>query len=160
LPELVWHFVNLYARETQRRITKLDPAMMDMFAKYHWPGNVRQLRNVVLTSLILGIGETLALADVSWLFDELQPLPQQNQTYQVIEPAFQPSAPDLGGIPLEHVEQQAILDTLRQTAGNQTKAAKILGISDRTLRDKIRRYRQSATGGRKVGSQQEALQPA
>ncbi|MHC4424392.1 MAG: sigma 54-interacting transcriptional regulator, partial [Planctomycetota bacterium] len=59
LPDLVWHFVNLYVREVQRRITKLDSAMMDIFAKYHWPGNVRQLRNVVLTSLIFGVGQTL-----------------------------------------------------------------------------------------------------
>ncbi len=48
---------------------------------------------------------------------------------------------NLGGIPLEQIEQKAIIDTLRQTAGNQAKAAKALGISDRTLRDKIRRYR-------------------
>ena len=42
LPELVWHFVNLYAREAQRHIVRLDPAMMDIFAEYAWPGNVRQ----------------------------------------------------------------------------------------------------------------------
>ena len=48
----------------------------------------------------------------------------------------------LGGIPLEELERQAILETLRQTSGNQTKAAKVLGISDRTLREKMRRYRQ------------------
>jgi len=132
LTDLVWHFVNLYARETQRHITKLDPAMMNIFAKYHWPGNVRQLRNVVLTSLILGIGSTLSLADVSWLFDELQPLPE------ITNPNDNAT---LAGIPLEKIEKRAILDTLRQTAGNQTKAAKVLGISDRTLRDKIRRYR-------------------
>ena len=47
----------------------------------------------------------------------------------------------MGGIPLEELERQAILETLRQTAGNQTKAAKVLGISDRTLREKMRRYR-------------------
>ena len=142
LSELVWHFVNLYAREAQRRITKLDPAMMDILARYHWPGNVRQLRNVVLTSLILGTGQMLSLADVSWLFDELQPLPQQNQTYETVEPTRRPPARGLGGVPLEQVEQQAILDTLRQTAGNRARAAKVLGISDRTLRDKLRRYRQ------------------
>jgi len=51
----------------------------------------------------------------------------------------------LGGIALEELERRAILDTLRQTAGNRTQAAKALGISDRTLRDKIRRYAQSAT---------------
>ena len=173
LPEFVWHFVNLYARETQRRITKLDPAMMDIFAKYHWPGNVRQLRNVVLTSLILGVGETLSLADVSWLFDELQPLPQQDSSCVVRDASCAKPAqydmrntqydPGLGGIPLELVERQAILDTLRQTAGNQTKAAKVLGISDRTLRDKMRRYRSACGGAQtdaKRGSQQESLQPA
>jgi DNA-binding NtrC family response regulator len=161
LYDLVWYFVNLYAREVQRHITKLDPTMMDIFAKYHWPGNVRQLRNVVRTSLILGIGEILSLADVSWLFDELQPLPQERNgnflasksTKAVLDsfglegnnnseiPSNTASFSDLGGVPLEHVERRAILDTLRQTGGNKTKAAKVLGISDRTLRDRIHRYR-------------------
>ena len=139
LEDLVWHFVNLYARQARRRITKLDPAMMDIFAKYHWPGNVRQLRNVVLTSLILGVGPTLSLADVSWLFDELQPLPQENK---VSIDSSQLPVCGLVGFPLEQIEKQAILDTLRHTSGNQTRAAKVLGISDRTLRGKIRRYRQ------------------
>jgi DNA-binding NtrC family response regulator len=150
LPELVWHFVNLYAREAQRRITRLDPAMMEIFAEYSWPGNIRQLRNVVLTSLILGAGSTLSLADVSWLFDELQPLTQPGPV-RALDPAVHPalpadpnpeSAPGVGGIPLADLERQAILETLRQTSGNQTKAAKVLGISDRTLREKVRRYRQ------------------
>jgi len=150
LYDLVWYFVNLYTREVQRRITRLDPAMMDIFAKYHWPGNVRQLRNVVRTSLILGVGQTLSLADVSWLFDELQPLPQESPSSVVRRPSSveqearderRGTKTDLGGVSLEQVERRAILDTLRQTGGNQTKAAKVLGISDRTLRDRIHRYR-------------------
>lgn len=146
LPDLVWHFINLHARETQRTITNLDPTMMGLFEKYHWPGNVRQLRNVVLTSLVLGLGKTLSLADVSWLFDELHPLPQEKPSDLVEQlkstDHTRAATPGLGGVPLEQIERQAILDTLNQTAGNQTKAAKVLGISDRTLRDKIRRYRQ------------------
>jgi DNA-binding NtrC family response regulator len=145
----VWYFVNLYAREVQRHIIKLDSAMMDIFSKYHWPGNVRQLRNVVRTSLILGVGQTLSLADVSWLFDELQPLAQQqcsdynSSCIERIQSGPKNTQYDsgLGGVPLEHVERRAILDTLRQTGGNQTKAAKVLGISDRTLRERIHRYR-------------------
>jgi len=159
--DLVWYFVNLYTREVQRRINKLDPAMMEIFSKYHWPGNVRQLRNVVRTSLILGFGQTLSLADVSWLFDELQPLPQDRNNDLIVSQRTRPvlssfgpernngseipsnaaAISDLGGLPLERVERQAILDTLRKTGGNQTKAAKVLGISDRTLRDRIHRYR-------------------
>jgi len=158
LPDLVWHFVNLYAYQSQRHITRLDTAMMDIFAKYQWPGNVRQLRNVVLTSLILGSGQTLSLAEVSWLFEtasqtppmefaggtnELQPPPQSGQ--YTGDNGYEQNTlrcSGLAGLPLEQVERQAILETLRQSAGNQTKAAKVLGISDRTLRDKIRRYRQ------------------
>lgn len=139
LPDLVWYFVNLYARQTSRRITKLSGEMMDIFAKYHWPGNIRQLRNVVRTSLVLGTGPTLLLADASWLFNELQPRPQKCDL-SVSESGA--SISNLSGLPLAQVERQAILDTLEQTSGNQTKAAKILGISDRTLRGKIRQYRQ------------------
>jgi DNA-binding NtrC family response regulator len=51
----------------------------------------------------------------------------------------------LAGVPLEQVEKRAILDTLRQTGGNQAKAAKVLGISDRTLRDRIHRYRREGS---------------
>ncbi len=163
LPDLVWHFVNLYAGQVQRRINRLNPEMMELFSKYHWPGNVRQLRNVILTSLVLGVGETLSLADVSWLFNELQPLPEiggpgfaQRATpdRQMTEDIKQktethPSSGELAGVPLAQLERQAILETLKQTNGNQTRAAKVLGISDRTLRDKIRRYRQ-----------QRCLQPA
>jgi len=149
LSDLVWYFVNLYAREVQRSITKLDPAMMDIFAKYHWPGNVRQLRNVVRISLILGVGQTLSLADVSWLFDELQPRAQQKSgDYELSSVERMPSCKKdaqyesvLAGVSLEQIERRAILDTLRQTGGNQTKAAKVLGISDRTLRERIHRYR-------------------
>jgi DNA-binding NtrC family response regulator len=129
LADLVWHFVNLYAPQAQRKITSLDSSMLELFAKYHWPGNIRQLRNVVMTSLILGSGSKLSLADVSWLFDELQARPQETA-----------SLSELTGMPLDQIERQVILETLDNTGGNQTKAAKILGISDRTLRSKIRSY--------------------
>jgi transcriptional regulator with PAS, ATPase and Fis domain len=150
LSDLVWYFVNLYSREVQRNIIELDPLMMDIFTKYHWPGNVRQLRNVVRISLMLGVGPVLSLADVSWLSDELQPLPQLAHdpslvTRDSIDERFATcdESPDyrLAGLPLEQVERRAILETLRQTGGNQAKAAKVLGISDRTLRDRIHRYR-------------------
>jgi two-component system response regulator FlrC len=147
LNDLVWYFVNLYCREVQRRIIDLDPAMMEIFANYHWPGNIRQLRNVVRTCLILGMGPVLSLADVSWLFDELQPITQKGCNNNILY-SDDPLGDDgmendssLGGLPLEQVERRAIIETLRQNGGNQAKAAKVLGISDRTLRERIHRYR-------------------
>ncbi len=138
LPDLVWHFVNLYSRQTSRRITALSSEMMDLFAAYPWPGNIRQLRNVVRTCLTLGSGSTLSLADASWLFDDLQPRLQTDSAGG----GEDAGSMNLSGLPLADVERQAILDTLERTSGNQTKAARILGISDRTLRVKIRQYRQ------------------
>jgi DNA-binding NtrC family response regulator len=95
--------------------------------------------------MIMGIGETMTLADVSWLFDELQPLPEiERQITDLQTSVLHPVSSDsLAGMPLEQLERQAILETLKQTNGNQTRAAKALGISDRTLRDKIKRYRQT-----------------
>ena len=144
LPGLVWHFVNLYAKQAGRVINKLDPKMMNMFAKYDWPGNIRQLRNVVLTSLVLGEGDRLELADVAWLFDEIEPISQQQRDFFNTTANLKKndnSDISIGGIPLSDIEKQAILETLDQTEGNQTKAAKILGISDRTLRDKVKKYK-------------------
>ena len=147
LNDLVWYFVNMYCREVGRKITELDPAMMEIFANYNWPGNIRQLRNVVRTCLILGSGSILSMADVSWLFDELQPITQKESVNNIFysndllsenESEVESS---LGGLPLEQVERRAIMETLKQMGGNQTKAAKVLGISDRTLRDRIHRYK-------------------
>jgi two-component system response regulator FlrC len=157
LVELVWYFVNMYARESQRSIKELDPTMLEIFASYSWPGNVRQLRNVVRTSLILGAGETLSLADVYWLFDGVSDrpatadsvLPEVTQGGALAPQgvglglgSMLQDAEDLGGLSLEIVERRAIIDTLRRTAGNRKKAAEVLGISDRTLRERIRRYKE------------------
>jgi len=157
LVDLVWYFVNIYARESQRSIKELDPTMLEIFASYSWPGNVRQLRNVVRTSLILGAGETLSLADVYWLFDGVSDRPAIADPVSREVTQENPLAPqgaglglgsmlkdaeDLGGLSLEVVERHAIIDTLRGTAGNRRKAAEVLGISDRTLRERIRRYKE------------------
>jgi len=127
IPVLAWHFVNQFARETQRRITRLDPEMMDLFYQYDWPGNVRQLRNIVRTALILGEGEVLSLAEAPWLVAELAPA----------NPLPPPRS-----LRLEDVERRTILEALRVTDSHQAKAADLLGISDRTLREKLRRWRE------------------
>jgi len=127
VPVLVRHFVNQFAGETQRRITRFDPEMMELFTGYTWPGNVRQLRNMVRTALVLGEGEVLSLAEAPWLAAELA---QSGQTTVART------------LCLDEVERRTILEALRITDSHQARAAELLGISDRTLRAKLRRYRQ------------------
>lgn len=130
LDDLVWHFVNEYAPEAGRRVTDLDETMMARFRRCDWPGNVRQLRNLVRTALVLGEGATLSLdVEDAGLWDELH------------EDA---SAEDeaVSTLSLQDLERQAVIEALRRTNSHQAKAAQLLGISDRTLRDKLRRYRE------------------
>ena len=124
---LVWHFINLYTCEVGRTITELDPEMLELFAACPWPGNVRQLRNVVRTALILGEGPVLSLGAMEALVSELSGREHDGPLAS-------------GDLSLREVERLAILEALRRTQRNQAKAARMLGITDRTLREKLRRY--------------------
>jgi DNA-binding NtrC family response regulator len=130
---LVWHFAERYAPESRRRIRRLDAGMLRRFREYPWPGNVRQLRNVVRSALVLGEGDTLALEDADLL---------DSTAVSVENPARDGRLPALE---LQQLEREAILEALRRTESHQAKAAKLLGITDRTLREKLRRYREEGT---------------
>ncbi len=136
VPELVWHFVNQYTHEVRRKITKLDSEMVELFRQCRWPGNVRQLRNVVRAALIFGEGPVLNLDGVPHLADELR-----RQSLSV--PAeLAGKGTSRTSVCLQDVEREAIFEALRRTQRNQTKAAELLGITDRTLRDKLRKYKE------------------
>ena len=125
LPDLVWHFVNQFARETRRTVTSLDPQMLEALSAHSWPGDVRELRNVVRTALLFGTGPVLSLAGVPRL--GAAPTPAGRLPTSTLS--------------LQELERLAVLEALRRTNSHYRKAANLLGISDRTLREKIRRYR-------------------
>jgi len=174
IPALVWHFVNLYAREVRRSIRELDSAVIEAFEQCSWPGNVRQLRNIVRTALVLGSGPVLSLEGVvpnleaqlgygehnlaSPLPREASPRPQARGPAQT-----HPATPN-ESLRLDQVERRAILEALRRTESHQAKAARLLGITDRTLREKLRRYRQEqpapSQARRQAGEGQWLGQPA
>jgi DNA-binding NtrC family response regulator len=130
LGDLIWWFVNAFAHEAGRTITGISSRTLEIFRAYHWPGNIRQLRNIVRTAMILTTGPVLCVTELPWLIDEMR---QFGSGGAAGSPA--------GNLSLDAVERQAILSALENTRGNQTQAAKVLGISDRTLREKVKKYR-------------------
>jgi len=130
IPLLAWHFIDMYAEEVGREISELDPEMITLLSRCPWPGNIRQLRNVVRTALILGDGPVLSLEGLSAMTDELAGREAH------------PGRMETEDLKLRDLERRAILEALRRTERNQVKAARMLGITDRTLREKLRRYKQ------------------
>ena len=135
IPLLIEHFVKQFAKRHNKTIKGVSLAARVTLGSYAWPGNVRQLRNVVESMVVVDCDETL---DVDDLPLELHPA----------EPATVAAAPldahtgiaALVGRPLEEVERIFITETLKLTGGNREQAADLLGIGERTLYRKIKEY--------------------
>lgn len=128
IPLLSNFFLKQYAQKNQRIIKGFTPRATDLLMRYDWPGNVRELENVVERAVIMARGDMISPAEFS---ETLQALDQEAEKTEI----------DLTpGRYLKDVEKQMILKTLEKAKGNRTHAAKILGISRRTLQLKLKEY--------------------
>jgi DNA-binding NtrC family response regulator len=130
LPLLVDAFVREFNARNARAITGASDAVMEMFEHYDWPGNVRELRNVIERATIVAKGPLLEVAD-------LPPLSGARM-------GRRPPAADGGltpGTTVDEVERRLIDVTLEHTKGNKTRAAEMLGISLKTLHNKLKRVK-------------------
>jgi two-component system response regulator HydG len=116
-----------------------DAAMMRL-TSYHWPGNVRQLLNVVQNMVVRAMGEGRAPGEPVVL--DVRHIPDDVRVDDAPEPEEAGGAgpSSLAGTSLEQIEKRAIRETLRLTGGNREQAAKLLGIGERTLYRKLREY--------------------
>jgi two-component system response regulator HydG len=104
---------------------------------WEWPGNVRELENVVQRAVVLMQGNTLDAPDL--VFGAATgPV----AVLQGGAPAAQSTKPMLANRPLADIEREAILETLASTGGNKTEAARRMGVSARTLSNKMKLWRQ------------------
>jgi len=129
IPLLAEHFLREAADEVGSEVTGITEAAMTALLNYDWPGNIRQLRNCIRTMVVMCDHKELDVADIPPEVHQLRQLAPGNRT-----PA------GLAGLSLDELEKQAIMDTLAKTRGNREKAAKILGIGERTLYRKIKEY--------------------
>jgi DNA-binding NtrC family response regulator len=124
---LAHHFLRKYEPVEYRGLFRIAPELMAQFQTYDWPGNVRELENVIRRELAFAVGTTLDGCG-GVLGSDLHPQPQQT------EDAVKP------GVTLQEMERRLLEATLEATGGNRTRAAALMGVSLRTIRNKIREF--------------------
>jgi len=129
LPLLIQSFVSEFNSRNQKSITGVDHQAMRMLEQYGWPGNVRELRNVIERATILSAGP----------FIEPRHLPPMLSKEPA--PRSQPQFALAPGTTVEEAERRLIMMTLEHTRDNKTRAAEILGISLKTLHNKLNKLR-------------------
>ena len=125
IPDLVNHFVRKYAAASRSNVVRFSPELVERLQAYEWPGNVRELENFVRRALALSPGPVAGL--------ELLP----EASFQIGDPSSEGIEP---GLTLRELERTLLEKTLGATGGNRTRAAGMLGVSLRTVRNKIREF--------------------
>ena len=129
LPLLVQAFINEFNGRNQKNIAGVDQQAMRMLEHYGWPGNVRELRNVIERATILAPGPFIEAKHLPPVLAEEPP------------PEHQPQLALAPGTTVEEAERRLIMMTLAHTRDNKTRAAEILGISLKTLHNKLNKLR-------------------
>ncbi len=130
IPLLVNHAIGKYAADIGRtRPTVTQPALMRLVA-YDWPGNVREVFQLMHRMVVMAQGETIDLRDIP---DEIRAGDDNGENHAQTRAG-------LAGVGLDKLEKEAIRQTLAMTAGNREQAAQMLGIGERTLYRKLREY--------------------
>ena len=143
IPVLVQHFARRAAEEIGVAVNAVSPEAVDLLLRHSWPGTVRELANAVERAVILSRGGVLrpevfqGTLDVALKPAALPPPSVTNQLGGIVAAVVPAPAGASDAFNLDELERQAIQRALAATAGNRTRAAKLLGISERTLRNKL-----------------------
>ena len=125
IPELAGHFLRKYAPKTGAVSFRLSQDLLERLQEHDWPGNVRELENWIRRALAFSSGPTIGLESL-----EGSEFAAKERQHRGLE----------AGLPLSEMERQLLEATLKATGGNRTHAAEMLGVSLRTIRNKIRQY--------------------
>ena len=126
------HFLTKFADKNRKAIKGFVPLAMDMLVNYDWPGNVRELENAIERAVILATGEHITEAqlplNITEQYEDLEIRP--TGTTQILD----------GTHSLEDIEKEAILAALNGSNGNKAEAARRLGVTRKTLHNKLKSY--------------------
>lgn len=125
IPLLVEHFLEKFRRAMGKEVQEVDHRVMERIMAYEWPGNIRELQNLIERAVLLAKREMILPDNLKFLFD----FPAASPEKEVQQP-----------LSLETVEKRAILEALKLSGGKKDRAAHILGINRATLFRKIKKY--------------------
>ena len=132
IPLLAQHFLKKFSDKNRKTVKGFVPLAMDMLVNYDWPGNVRELENAVERAVILATGEHITEAqlplNITEQYEDLELRP--TGAVQILD----------GTHSLEDIEKEAILAALAASNGNKAKAARRLGVTRKTLHNKLKSY--------------------
>jgi len=127
VPLLTRAFIDEIAPENNRPVKDIAPDALAQLQSFDWPGNVRQLRNVLESVIVTATRDVIEVEDLP---EPIRTTPAKRTMKSMIRP----------GMTLEELEREAIRNTLRRTSGNRTECSQLLGISVRTLQRKLKEY--------------------
>jgi two-component system NtrC family response regulator len=130
IPLLIDFFLQKYSNENQKSISDISQEARTLLFRYPYPGNIRELENLIERAVVLCRGEMITTQDLPFHLKE-------EKSERLLESKKEKSLPES----LEEIERDSILKALHQHQGVQTKAAENLGISERVLRYKMKKYR-------------------
>ena len=159
VPLLAQHFLDEFAAMNNRQLNGFTTATQEILKNHDWPGNVRELRNAVERAVIVTSGPMIDVHDLPNMstrstatpspalsIPSMAPVPAASASAPMVESAPAP----LDGVVLsvgttvEEAEKRLILETLKHTNENKTRAAEVLGISTKTLHNKLKKYGRSS----------------
>jgi DNA-binding NtrC family response regulator len=128
IPLLANYFLRKYRELYHKDMSTISREAMEMLLKYHWPGNVRELENQMERAVVLNSTSEVKPNHLNLQYD--------------LHFSERTSFSGMVGLSLREMEKNLLLKTLESEGGNRTRAAQVLGITVRTLRNKLKEYRQ------------------
>lgn len=128
LSPLIDHFLNRFAHENGKEIQGISSEARDLLLRYDYPGNVRELENIIERAVVITRGPVITSRDLPFSRSSIHPHMSEVKTWRSLKES------------VEDLEYKMIRRALEETANHQTKAANLLGISERMLRYKLKKY--------------------
>jgi PAS domain S-box-containing protein len=142
IPLLVSTFIQRMRSRTGKNISRLTPAAMERFMAYHWPGNVRELKSALEFAFVLAEGDAIDLDQLPPKIggsDRMQPT-TETLPYRIRDPEMSGEPSAFSSKPGDITEKAALIEALKKTNGNQSQAARILGINRVTVWNRMKKY--------------------